>query len=352
LPAKPVQAAAGINMSVNYQGRLLNAAGAVVADGNYNMQFKIYKDGSGRLAGDIIDGATPAGTLLWTEEWLNQAGNGVTVKNGYFSVNLGTITTLVGIDLNQQVLWLSTNIAGTPNTTSVTCTPFSSCTGDGEMLPMRRIGSAVYAVNAGSANTCITCILQAPTSTAQNTIAPLLANSVVALTVKATTGTAAQTVDIQQTQNAGNITTENTGATSASLLSVSQSAAAYTGTALLVNVANGSGSFASGAFLDLQANGVSKYKIDNLGAHTFAGGQTADITTLAGTAPTALVFQPGNNTTATSQGAGFTLSAGNDSGATAATGGLLTLKGGNATGGGQTGGGGGGGSGAGRGSDD
>jgi len=347
VPASPAQASPpspGINNKVNYQGRLLNAAGAVIADGNYNMKFRIYKNGDGLVAGST-DGTTPgdtactslpdcqstAGTSLWSEEWLNQAGNGVTVKNGYFSVNLGSITSLVGIDLNQPVLWLSTNIAGSPNSTSVTCTPFSACTGDGEMLPMRRMGSAVYAVNAGTANTCLTCILQAPTSTAQNTIAPLV-NSVVALTVKATTGTAAQTVDIQQTQNAGNITTENTGATSASLLSVSQSSSAYTGTALLVNVANGSGSFASGAFLDLQANGVSKFKVDNLGAVTLAGAQAADITTLAGTAPTALVFQPGNNTSASSAGAGLTLQAGNDTGATASTGGTLTLKGGNGTG--------------------
>ncbi len=338
MPASPAQAvapSAGINNKVNYQGRLLNAAGAVVADGNYNMQFKIYKNGDGLVATDsacatLPDCQSTAGTLQWTEEWLNNASNGVTVKNGYFSVNLGSITTLVGIDLNQPVLWLSTNIAGGANTTS-SCTPFSSCTPDGEMLPMRRIGSAVYAVNAGSANTCITCILQAPTSTAQNTITPTV-NSVVGLTVKGTSGTAAQAVDIQQTQNAGNITTSNTGATSATLLSVSQSTSAYTGTALLVNVANGSGSFASGAFLDLQANGVSKFKIDNLGALTLAGAQTADITTLAGTAPTALVFQPGNNTSAAATGAALTLRAGNESGTTTAVGGVLTLQGGNATG--------------------
>jgi len=113
---------------------------------------------------------------------------------------------------------------------------------------------------------------------------------------------------------------------------VSQSTSAYTGTALLVNVANGSGSFASGAFLDLQANGVSKFKIDNLGALTLAGAQTADITTLAGTAPTALVFQPGNNTSAAATGAALTLRAGNESGTTTAVGGVLTLQGGNATG--------------------
>ncbi len=155
LNIRPVQAAPspGINSQINFQGRLLNAAGAVIADGNYNMQFKIYKNGDGLAATDntctIADCASTTGTLQWTEEWLNQASHGVTVKNGYFSVSLGAITSLAGIDLNQPVLWLSMNVAGGANATSVSCTPFSSCTGDGEMLPMKRMASAVYAFNAG-----------------------------------------------------------------------------------------------------------------------------------------------------------------------------------------------------------
>ena len=341
-PSQNAQAVVGINKQINYQGRLLNAAGAIVADGNYNIQFKLYQDGPGNVAGDT------GGTLMWTESrvyGVNTPDNRVNVKNGYFSVSLGSIcpftsTTCTAntgnaqsntvVDFNQDTLWLSVNIGNT--TTAAT---FAGASGDGELLPMRRMASAVYALQSGS---CTTCILQAPTSTAQNTIAPTV-NGVTALTITATTGTAANAVSITQGGNATNLTTTNTGATSSSLLSVSQSTSAYAGTAILVNVAAGSGSFASGAFLDLQANGASKFKIDNLGGLTLAGAQAADITTLAGTAPTALVFQPGNNTTATSTGASFTISAGNDSGATAATGGLLTLKGGNATGGGQTGGG-------------
>jgi hypothetical protein len=34
------QAAVGTNKVLNFQGRLLTATGAVIADGNYNMQFK------------------------------------------------------------------------------------------------------------------------------------------------------------------------------------------------------------------------------------------------------------------------------------------------------------------------
>ncbi len=155
LTSAPVSAAPspGINNQINFQGRLLNSAGAVIADGNYNMQFKIYKNGDGLAVGDttctITDCASTAGTLLWTESWLGQASHSVVVKNGYFSVNLGSITTLVGVDFNQPVMWLSMDVAAGAYATDVTCTPFSSCTPDPEMLPMKRLGSAVYAMNAG-----------------------------------------------------------------------------------------------------------------------------------------------------------------------------------------------------------
>ncbi|HSX02709.1 MAG TPA: hypothetical protein VLI05_05360, partial [Candidatus Saccharimonadia bacterium] len=51
-PSPPLHAATGINQQINFQGRLLNAAGAVVADGTYNMEFKIYQDGTGTVAGN------------------------------------------------------------------------------------------------------------------------------------------------------------------------------------------------------------------------------------------------------------------------------------------------------------
>ncbi|HSX02720.1 MAG TPA: hypothetical protein VLI05_05415, partial [Candidatus Saccharimonadia bacterium] len=52
LTVRPAVAATGINQQINFQGRLLNAAGAVVADGTYNMEFKIYQDGTGTVAGN------------------------------------------------------------------------------------------------------------------------------------------------------------------------------------------------------------------------------------------------------------------------------------------------------------
>ena len=134
------QATAGINQQFNFQGRLLNNQGAAVADGNYNIQFKIYQDGTGTAAGN------PGGTLKWTESWLNVAGKGVQVKNGYMSVNLGSVTAFgSSVDWNQDTLFLSINIGNT----NVSCSPFTSCAGDGEMVPMKRLSATPYALNAG-----------------------------------------------------------------------------------------------------------------------------------------------------------------------------------------------------------
>jgi len=137
-------AATGVNQEINFQGRLLNSQGATVPDGNYNIEFKIYQDGDGQSVGDTT--GSPAGSLKWTEDYLNASSQGVVVKNGYLSVQLGSHTAFgSNIDWNQDTLWLSLNIAGT----NASCTPFSSCSPDGEMIPMKRLSSSPYALNSG-----------------------------------------------------------------------------------------------------------------------------------------------------------------------------------------------------------
>jgi hypothetical protein len=125
-------AATGINEQLNYQARLLDSTGAVVADGTYNMEFKIYQDGTGCVS----SGSPPCGgTLKWTET--RTSTNKVTVRNGYFSVNLGSVTAFsTSVDWNQDTLWLSINIGGTG-------TP----SWDGEMTPFRRLAAVPYAMN-------------------------------------------------------------------------------------------------------------------------------------------------------------------------------------------------------------
>ncbi len=119
----------GVNEQINYQGRLLTNTGAVVPDGTYNVEFKIYQDGDGVLGGGDE-------TIKWTET--RTGGNKVLVKNGYFSVYLGAVTAFgSNVDWNQDTLWLSINIGGT-----------GSPSWDGEMTPFTRFSSTPYALNS------------------------------------------------------------------------------------------------------------------------------------------------------------------------------------------------------------
>jgi hypothetical protein len=135
----PVAAVVGTNEQINFQGRLFNAQGAVVPDGYYNVEFKIYQDGTGQAVGN------PDGTLRWTESHLNNNSQGIQVKNGYMSVELGSVNAFGSqVDWNQSVLWLSMNIGNT----NTSCASFAACGPDGEMTPMKRLSSSVYAMNA------------------------------------------------------------------------------------------------------------------------------------------------------------------------------------------------------------
>ena len=143
---RTVSAAEGINRTLNFQGRLLRATGGVVPDGRYNVQFKIYEGGTGTAAGN------PDGTLKWTETYINNnANSGIEVTNGLISVNLGAKTPFgTSVNWNQDTLFLSINVAGS----AATCTTFGSgaCVADGEMVPMKRLTSTPYALNAGAVN--------------------------------------------------------------------------------------------------------------------------------------------------------------------------------------------------------
>jgi hypothetical protein len=193
IPNSPSDAAVGINNTINYQGRLLNASGAVVADGNYNMRFKIYKDGDGTVAGNTA--GAPAGTLLWTEKRENFNSQGIVVKNGYFNVSLGTLCAFTGgscqgntntaIDFNLDTLFLSADIGGT----SVGATP----TYDGEMLPMKRLSASPYALNAGKvgglASSQLVQLAQGVQTDASTTAASIFINK---------TGTTASILELQR----------------------------------------------------------------------------------------------------------------------------------------------------------
>jgi hypothetical protein len=141
------RAAPGVNQTIGFQGRLLDSSGNIVKDGHYNVQFKIYQGGTGDQAGNA------GGTLKWTETYINGGtpNGAVEVKNGFMSVNLGSVNPFgSSVDWNQDTLWLSMNVAGS----ATGCTTFGSgaCAADGEMLPMKRMTATPYALNAGAVN--------------------------------------------------------------------------------------------------------------------------------------------------------------------------------------------------------
>ena len=124
----PQTAAAATNNTINFQARLETSSGAIVPDGNYNVEFKLYNVSS-------------AGTAEWTEDYLNSASQGVHVANGYLTVNLGSITSFpTTINWDQQQ-WLTMNIGGTTT---------GSVTWDGEMNPRLQLTAVPYALRAGA----------------------------------------------------------------------------------------------------------------------------------------------------------------------------------------------------------
>lgn len=135
--ARPTSAA--INRQINFQGKIVLSSNSTnITNGTYNMQFKIYSGGDG-----VVGGGDE--TLLWTEDHLRNASQGVALTDGVFQVNLGAITALPGsIDFNSSTIWLSINLGNT----NASCTPFASCSGDGEMSPMVRFTAAPYAINS------------------------------------------------------------------------------------------------------------------------------------------------------------------------------------------------------------
>jgi hypothetical protein len=90
---------------INFQARLETSTGAIAADGNYNVEFKIYTTLS---TGGTAQGVC-TGNCVWMET--RTGGNVVNVANGYLTVSLGSVTPFGGtINWNQQ-LWVWRNVS-------------------------------------------------------------------------------------------------------------------------------------------------------------------------------------------------------------------------------------------------
>jgi hypothetical protein len=136
----PQKAEAVTSNTLNFQARLLNSSGTVVPDGNYHIEFKIYDSvSSGASAQGVCSLDSSTDDCWWRET--RTTGNLVRVVNGYFSVQLGSVTAFgASIPWDQQ-LWLTMNIGGT-----------SGPTWDGEMLSSGnriQLTGVPYAFTAG-----------------------------------------------------------------------------------------------------------------------------------------------------------------------------------------------------------
>lgn len=110
---------AGVPQMINYQGTLTDRNGAPVANGSYNMEFKIY---------DVASG----GAALWSEKW--DTNTPITVVGGIFNAMLGFISPIpAAFFADHPVTYLGIKV-GT----------------DSEMLPRQQITSVGYAFTAGN----------------------------------------------------------------------------------------------------------------------------------------------------------------------------------------------------------
>lgn len=107
----PTRVYAASPSTLNFQARLLSASGGIVPDGSYNVEFKLYDSaGTNPSSQGVCSLDSSTDDCWWIET--RTGGNAVTVKGGYLTVNLGSVT---GFGANvpwDQELWLSMNIGG------------------------------------------------------------------------------------------------------------------------------------------------------------------------------------------------------------------------------------------------
>jgi hypothetical protein len=126
----PASALTTVPTKMNFQGRLTDSAGNIKPNGTYNMKLRLYTVNSG-------------GSAVWTEDRLVSAGNGVTVTNGLFSIQLGSVTTLPATLFASGALYLEVEL---PTPASATTT--SPVWTEGAMTPRNQMATSAYAYNS------------------------------------------------------------------------------------------------------------------------------------------------------------------------------------------------------------
>lgn len=141
LVAKPAVANATTSSYLNFQARLESSTGAIVPDGNYNVEFKLYNSstvtGTPDQGACTHNGGTADVNCLWVET--RTGVNQVRVANGYLTVNLGSVNAFGSINWDQQ-LYLTMRIGG-----------IGAPSWDAEMSPRITLTAVPYAFQAQSA---------------------------------------------------------------------------------------------------------------------------------------------------------------------------------------------------------
>lgn len=308
----PVKAATGINPHINYQGRLTDSQGAVVANTALNFTFKLYNvpsggtslwtevwDSASRFDGNLVSTVTSGATLITYVQTSQEAflavgdalyvstgtpleviitgidttANTISItplgqaapsgaylttrilpRSGLFSARLGSITSLSTVDFNQDALYLGVTVGS-----------------DSEMAPRRRLTSVPQAFNASA--------LGGVTSTQ-------FLRSDVTTTLSVSSTSPALSIRQGSGANAGpalRVLSSPVPSNAASLLQLSTNpvvGGSTAGTFVAANIPTFSGNF-----LDFQVASSSKFIVDaagsvsSTGAFVFAGTATS---TLAG----------------------------------------------------------------------
>lgn len=255
---------------MNFQGRLTNSTGNILTDGTYNMKFRIYS-------------ATTGGTLLWSEDRLVSASQGVTVTNGQFSVQLGSVTSLPASLFTTNSLHFEVELP-TPATATTTSPSWT----EGPMSPRNQLATSAYAFNAdmidGIDGSNLAQLDQNNTFSGNNTFAGTIqGGSSLTLGTTSQAGSlvisdgSSNTATLQVASLAGNytytipVTTANDTLCLEALANCAGAGGVTTIGALDGGTANANGATISGTTLHLQSASATNAGLVNTISQTFAG---------------------------------------------------------------------------------
>jgi hypothetical protein len=239
------QAVQSVPYKINFQGRLTDASGNILANGTYNMKLRLYT-------------AATSGTNAWEEDRIfGSPDKRVTVQNGLFNIQLGDYTALTASLFNRATqgdLWLEVELPS-PATASGTSPSWT----ENPMTPRQSLASAAYAFNSDTVDGLDSADLAQVAA----------ANSF------------SGTNTFSKSGGAG-VVLSGSPASSGALLQVGSTLSSGNASGTLISA---NGTF-TGDLLNLQVSNATKLKVDNSGNLTLASGAAITVGAAAGLAST------------------------------------------------------------------